>query len=253
MRQAFHHWLGLSRGPATAGLAITDSQVSMVVVRTRPLRVTAIGRRCLPPGPVVDREVRVPGPVARVVAELVADLGIGSDVAVTLAIDPPGDRFEWGPGREATPLAEPVHDRVVAVATQAQLRLAGVEPLPMCLLRPALAGWPEAAVVAGPSGWALLWGGGHAEGERRTDLNGRFRVGGDFASLRTPDSPPVRTMGATAAVFDADLDVVALGAALGGQGIGPPAGFDPVPVPRGDRWAVRPVPTDVPRHEAVWA
>lgn len=244
MSHMIKDWLGVGRNKAVVGLHLSQSHLSLAVVRPGPLRLTALGRHTIQEAAVVNDEVRLAVTLAADLAQMVERLGLPRGVGVVAAIEPRDATFQALDGETSTPcpVRQVAHDRLVGAIHGAGLKLLRVDPVPAALARLARLAQPQAAALRGGYRWTVVSGDGFTEAERSThNDDARLRLGFDLASVQPFEQPPLKVARNVRSIVDLDRDAVAIGAALAGLDMLPLVDVQPVAEGRGGDWAMQQV------------
>lgn len=239
-------WLGLSKAGKSVGLHIGSSCISMMLLRSDPLRIVALGRKPLLGEAVIHSDVRLSRTLGTELAELAEQLRVPDGTGVVVAVEPVESvllTLDDADGGVCT-VRRQSHDRLLGAIQRSGLRLVSVDAVPAALARIGRLVSPDFVAVRGAYDWSVVATPGHAEAERSTLGAGpRLCVGSDLtsASPLLLDSLPIRVPTRLKSAVDLDCDAVALGAALAGFNLPPLVEVRPVVEHAGNDWAIQPV------------
>jgi hypothetical protein len=219
-------WLGFHRQNPVLGVHLAAEHLTVVALRSRPLRLVGVGRELVYDAAVAADDDRAAAALAVELRQLVdaLDLGPGADLIAT--VEPAADLVDLGLGGSPHALGCPVrrrtHDRLVGMVAGAGLELARIDAVPVSLARLALQlSSPPVAIVAGR--WQVTVTEGRLHAQRvGSPPTGALLIGSPPGRLAPVERlTPIQLTRSLRSQLDLGRDAPALGAALAGFGLGP--------------------------------
>lgn len=224
-------WLGLGDRRPVAGLHLTAESATLVALRDRPLRITALGRQVVFDAAVVNDDDRMTRSLAGDVRSLASQLNLPPGTPAVAAIEPTASAISithGGSGASTCDAGQRAYERLVEVVTLAGLLLVRVDPVPAALARLArlLGPGPDGAgaevALRGPCRWSVLTSPDFTEAERRhRPHRPGLWSGPDFGSLQPVTDLPIEVPRNVRSGLLIDRDAVAIGAGLAGFDLDP--------------------------------
>ncbi len=212
-------WLGFRRGRSAIGVSLTDEVLTVVVVRTSPLRLVALGREVVDP-------TRAGEAVAAGLRRCLEAFAVDWAQPAVVIVEPSVMSLDLGATTTGPvapcPVDRRVLDRAVALLAEAGLRNVQADPAPAALLRLVELVAPGAAGIVATGRWLVA---------RDTDRRWAEAVSGDapgpaagadrLGSLTDAVGRELRPPRRAKRLLELDRDGLAIGAALAGLGVEP--------------------------------
>ena len=238
-------WLGFRTRRPVVGMHVTTTDITIVALRRRPLRLVAIGRRTVPDAAVVGGEIRLVEPLAAELRTLVANVRIESGSPTVAVIEPLADTVSITTDRSvgaACDVADRTYQGIAEVVTGAGLSLRGVEAVPVALARLGRRAGAPAVALDGPNGWTAALDPDRLRARRAAHHEARptLRLGmAPEVATAVAELPGIAVPSALRPLVDPGRDAVAIGGALAAFGDEPHVIARPAAVAVGSGWTVQ--------------
>lgn len=247
------NWLYPETTPLVLGAHFGEHHISIVALRSAPVRLVAVGRQIDFDDAVINDEIRLTVALAADVAELCQRLRVPPGTPTVVAVEPARSQVQLVDSpvdADRIPVPLVLVDRVAEVVAKAGLDLIAIDPVPVALARIGR-GFGESCLVVHPeSRWEVFTGPDFLDGRRRppgSDETSRSLGGGLLAGIDGEHPRPVEILPGVevpddlAGVIDIGRDAVALSAALAGLGRPPLPAIETQSAALTDGWDVEPV------------